>query len=138
MKLKNITITLIILILFSLNSCSPDKDSETNNDPISLIGKWEFDKTVTNGIEHDDYNSNGCKRNFLEFKTNNICNEGHYDSNCNLKLYPDNYTYENGIINIIHSANDIHEKKVLELTKTTLKTSSYNGRDIQTYKKIEL
>lgn len=137
MKLKSTIITLIFGLLFLLNSCNSDKDSETDNSPsISLMGKWEFDKTITNGKEYDNINPDGCKRSFLLFQ-NNICTEGQYESsNCTLRLYPNNYIYENNVIKIIYSEGSSFEKKVLELTNTTLKTSSYNGRDIDIYKKI--
>jgi hypothetical protein len=139
MKLRNITKAIILLVFFSINSCSSNDSNDSNGKtPESqaslLIGKWEFDKVITNGIESDQSNGS-CKRNFLEFK-NNICTEGHYNDTCILGLYPDNYILDGDVIKIIYSSTSSSEKKILLLNSTTLRTSTYNGSRIQTYKRI--
>ena len=133
---KHFGSALFIIFILALYSCSHSDNSQPSNSDL-LIGKWEFDKTITNGVTYDNSNS-PCNRNFLEFR-NNVSTEGHYNPNgCVLTLYPDRYTLENDIIKIYDSnnPNSFFEMKILEINNTSLKTSSYNGRDIDTYKRI--
>lgn len=136
MKTKNYFKSTLLLLAFSLLSCTNDsKPAQTYAD--LLPGKWEFDKQITNGVEQDQANPGGCSRNFLEYK-NNVRTEGHYNPNdCKLDLYTDNYTLEGDVIKVTYSSGGTFESKILQLTTTSLKVSTYDGKYINTFKRIK-
>lgn len=135
MKTKNYFKSALLLLAFSFLSCTNDsKPNQTYSE--LLIGKWEFDKQITDGVEQDQTNPGGCSRNFLEYK-NNTRTEGHYSSDCKLDLYTDNYTLDGDVIKVTYSSGGTFESKILLLNATALKVSSYDGKYINTFKRIK-
>ena len=125
MRLKNSAITLIILLLFSLNSCSSDKDSETNNSSTNLIiGKWTWQEPTSK-----------CPS-FREFKTNKTLIYNQFDVNC--KVLIDNLTYELVGDKIKIGSDEDETETIIELTDKimTITFVSYNGIQKRTYHKI--
>ncbi len=124
-----------MIIFITVLSCSSDDGNNSK-----LIGKWEFDKTIENGVEYDDAALPGCDRNYFELKDSGIKLEIHhtgFPEACSFDTYTNNYFLENNIIKIINSPESTFEMKILLLTSTTLKVSIYDGEMIKTFKRIE-
>jgi len=140
--MKNLKL-LFLGLGISLLSCNSSDDNSANIiiPPVntSLVGKWEFDKSIHNGVETDLTAEPGCARNYLEFTDSGIQHEIHHEnfpSPCYEHVYANNYTFENDIITIIYGPNSTFEMNVISINSTQLKVSTYNGDYIKTYKRI--
>lgn len=125
MKLKSIIIKLTFLLLFLLNSCSSNNDSETNNSSRDLIiGKWTWQEFPAK-----------CSS-YREFKTNKTLVYMQFDGNC--KALIDNLTYELVGDKIKIGSDEDDTETNIELTDKIMITTfiSYNGVQKRTYTRI--
>lgn len=131
---------LIILFAFSLvsginfTSCS-SSDNESSSSS-SIVGKWNFGKfsTTFNGVtspEMDyDGNESGCPKDYVEFKTGGVYNEGDYSgSTCVLDSFAGTWIQSGSTITITEGT-DVITAQVVSVTSSTLKlkaTETDNG-----------
>jgi hypothetical protein len=125
---KNNPIKIVFILLSSLVlSCSSNENSneEGINNPTSnsIIGKWIWTSRIKDGITTPaNPSTNGCPRNYIEFKENNTYVEVHYnpDNNCSIKSYPGgNYVKKENIIKYPPSTTS--DEEIIELTKEKMK-----------------
>ena len=89
MKAFKILIATVVLSAFTLTSCS--KDDDNVQVPTSIVGKWNYDRTVTQtnigtdiGPELITYYTDdtaGCSRDFIEFKSDQTVKKAIYFKN---------------------------------------------------------
>jgi len=124
---------LIILFVFALvtilnfTSCSSDNESSSSS---SIVGKWNFSKfsTTFNGVtspEMDyDGNESGCPKDYVEFKTGGVFNEGDYTgSTCVLDQLAGTWVQSGSTITLTEGT-DVVTVQVVSVTSSTLKVKS--------------
>ena len=135
--MKKIIILFVFTLVSVLNftSCSNDDDSPSPATD-SIVGKWNFSKlsTTIDGVtspefDYDD-NDPGCPKDFLEFKTGGVFNEGEYSgSSCVLDSSSGTWTQSGSTITITEGT-DVITVQLVSVTSTTLKvkvTETDNG-----------
>lgn len=125
MKLKSIIIKLTFLLLFLLNSCSSNNDSEaTNSSKDLIIGKWTWQELPAKCLS------------YREFKTNKTLVYMQFDGNC--KALIDNLTYELVGDKIKIGSDEDDTETIIELTDKIMITTfiSYNGVQKRIYTRI--
>ncbi|WP_269240074.1 lipocalin family protein [Flavobacterium limnophilum] len=124
MKKISVLIISALTLVFAFSSCCDDEDSPI---PVSIKGKWNFDKMslTVNGVtspelDYDD-NEPGCSKDYIEFAPTAVFNEGDYSgSDCLLDITTGTW-YKNGNVVTITSDGVIIPFEVVSLTSTTLK-----------------
>lgn len=114
--------TLVLGMIFP--SCS-NNDDDSNS--ASILGKWNFSKmsAVVNGVtspEIDyDGNESGCPKDYLEFKSGGVYNEGDYDSSaCVLGIYAGTWVQTGNTLTITEGT-DVISAEIVSVTSSMLK-----------------
>lgn len=125
MKLKSIIIKLTFVLLFLLNSCSSNNDSEATNSSRDLIvGKWTWQEFSAKCLS------------YREFKTNKTLVYMQFDGNC--KALINNLTYELVGDKIKIGSDEDDTETIIELTDKIMITTfiSYDGVQKRIYNRI--
>ena len=130
MKAFKILIATVVLSALTLTSCS--KDDDPVQVPTSIVGKWNFDKTVTQTnvgvsigpeiISNYTDDEAGCSRDFIEFKADQSVRKAIFFKNAqgNCEESANNGTYtKGGDILTINLPQDQEYNGTLKITKLT-------------------
>lgn len=125
------TIIFLIFTLVSLvfyPSCSSNDDNSST--PTSVKGKWNFStmSTTINGVTSPetnyDGNVDGCSKDYLEFYSEGVYNEGDYDgSSCVLDVYHGTWSQTGNTITIVEG-NEVYSAEIVSLSSSALKVKA--------------
>ena len=127
--MKKLIILFVFVLVTGLNltSCSSDNESTSSS---SIVGKWNFSKysTTFNGVtspEMDyDGNESGCPKDFIEFKTGGVYNEGDYSgSTCVLDSFAGTWVQSGSNITITEGT-DVITAQVVSVSSSVLKVKA--------------
>lgn len=136
MKKSLILSAFILVSVLNFTSCSSEDVSSPTAATDELVGKWNFSKFSTsfNGVttpelDYDD-NEPGCPKDYLEFKTGGVFNNGEYSgSTCVLDSESGTWTQSGSTITITEGT-DVFTAQLVSVTSSELKlkvTETDNG-----------
>jgi hypothetical protein len=129
----------IILIVFALvsgmnfTSCSSDDDDSSSSS--SIIGKWNYStmSTIVNGVASPEIdwegNEPGCPKDYVEFKTGGVLNEGDYSgSACELGTLSGTWSLNGNTITITEGPISL-SAELVSVTSSLLKFKATETND---------
>lgn len=136
-KLKSISI--LVVFIFSLISCSSDSSS---NQSAALEGKWQYTQTgfvINNEEVLSDYeHTPGCTKDYIEILSTNVIKSHEYGTDCDETFKTGTWSRNNNTVSITYPGESTFSGEILELTATKLKVKfvSEDVTDIEVMTRI--
>jgi hypothetical protein len=134
-NMKKTIISFVFALFLGLVFTSCSKDDSPSSASASVVGKWNYSKIsfTINGvtspeIDYDD-DEPGCSKDYIEFKTAGVYNEGDYSgTTCVLDLTVGTWS-ETGSQLTITADGTPASLEILSVTSSTLKVKVKEGAD---------
>jgi hypothetical protein len=133
--MKKTIISFVFALFLGVVFTSCSKDDSPSSASASLVGKWNYSKIsfTINGvtspeIDYDD-DEPGCSKDYIEFKTAGVYNEGDYSgTTCVLDLTVGTWSQTGSQLTITADGTPA-ALEVLSITSSTLKVKVKEGAD---------